>query len=71
MSALELEKLSPKQKEIFKQVWTICTYFQQMRRHIDDSALAQQARNIGMMLDDLDKEESRKNKPGVTGKVVQ
>ncbi len=71
MSALELENLSPKQKEIFKQVWTICTYFQHMRRYADDSVLAQQAKNIGMMLDDLDKEESRKNKPGVTGKVVQ
>jgi hypothetical protein len=66
---MDLEKLSPKQKEIFKQVWSVCVYFQHARKYAFDSVLAEQARCVGMMLDDFDKEESKKNKSGDAGKA--
>jgi len=59
MSGLDLENLSPKQKEIFKEVWSILTYFQQARRYAHDSVLSKQDKNVGMMLDDRDREENK------------
>jgi len=71
MSVLDFGNLSLKQQESFKQVWSLCIYFQHARRYAPDSVLAQQARDIGMMLDDIDKEEGKKNKSGDAGKTGQ
>jgi len=66
MSGLNLENLSPKQKEILEEIWKVCKYFESARLwKVDDSVLAQQARNVGSMMDDFDKEEGRKNKSAV------
>jgi len=59
---LDLQNLSVKQKELLEKIWGLCVYFQAARRYAPESVLAEQSRNIGLMVDDFDKEESRKNK---------
>ncbi len=60
MSVLDLDNLSPKQKEIIGEIWQVCEYLKFARASVGDSVLAEQAKNIGLAMVRFEREENKK-----------
>jgi hypothetical protein len=61
MSGLDLENLSPTQKEILVGIWSICEYLKFARgAGVEDRILAEQAKNIGLAVAQFEREEDKK-----------
>jgi hypothetical protein len=66
MTGLDLENLSPKQKEILAEIWRVCEYLEVSRNwNIEDRLIREQARSIVFAMIDFRKEENKKNNSAV------
>lgn len=61
MSALDLENLSLKQKEVLGEIWQVCEYLKFARgAGVEDRILADQAKNIGLAMARFEREVKEK-----------